>query len=274
MNTLGSIRYNNNQATQALTNDALKKLAPSIFAEQAATDRSHRYSFIPTYSVVDALRNEGFYPVKVMESRARIDEKKGFTKHLIRFRRHDGFTNVGEVHPELVLMNSHDGTSSYQLSAGLFRLVCQNGLIVADTEIETIKIRHSGNVIDNVIEGTYSIIKDMPEAIERVNQFQGILLPEPAQKVFAQAALQLRYEDDEAPIQSERLNRPQRMADKGNDLWSTFNRVQENIIRGGVRGRNKNGGNMSTRAVNSVGENIRLNKALWTLADEMAKIML
>lgn len=272
MNAFSSLSYNNNRAV-ALDDAALRRMAPSVFAEAAAADRSSRYTFIPTYQVVEALRKEGFYPVAAMESRARIEEKRGFTKHLLRFRRHDGFTTVGETLPEVCILNSHDGSSSYQISAGLYRLVCANGMIVADSEIETIKARHSGNVVDDVIEGTYRIIDRAPEVLARVEDFRALALPEPAQQAFAKAALELRYEEGEAPIQPEQLNQPKRQADRGSDLWKTFNRVQENMIRGGVRGRNSSGGRMSTRAVNSVGENVRLNKALWTLAEEMKRIM-
>ncbi|BBL77542.1 DUF932 domain-containing protein [Methylomagnum ishizawai] len=272
MNAFAGLGYNNNHV-RALDDAALRRLAPSVFAESAASDRSHRYTFIPTSAVIQALRNEGFYPVAAMESRARIEEKKGFTKHLVRLRRHDGFSHVGEVLPEICLMNSHDGTTSYQISAGLFRLVCSNGLIVSDSEIETIRARHSGNIVDDVIEGTYHVIERAPEVAGKVEQFRGLVISEPMQNAFAKAALELRYEPEEAPIQPAQLNRPRRSEDRGDDIWRTFNRVQENMIQGGIRGKNKNGGRMSTRAVNSVGENVRLNKALWTLAEEMRRLV-
>lgn len=272
MSVFSGLGYNNNHA-RPLDDAAIRRLAPSVFAESPAADRSSRYSFIPTSSVIEALRKEGFYPVAAMESRARIEEKKGFTKHLVRLRRHDGFTHVGEVLPEICLMNSHDGSTSYQISAGLFRLVCNNGLIVSDSEIETIRAKHSGNIVDDVIEGTYHVIERAPEVAGKVEQFQLVNLSEAQQAAFTRAALELRYDEGEAPIQPEQLNRPRRYEDRGGDLWRTFNRVQENIIQGGIRGKNKSGGRMSTRAVNSVGENVRLNKALWTLAEEMRRIM-
>lgn len=264
--------YNNNSAI-GLDNDQLRRLVPSAFAESATADRSHRYAHIPTHNVVEAMRKEGFFPVAAMESRARSEEKVGYTKHLIRFRRHDGFKDVGELLPEVCLLNSHDGTTSYQLSAGLYRLVCRNGLIVADSTIETVKVRHSGNVVDSVIEGTFRVIERVPEAQHSVESMQSIQLPERAQAAFANAALALRWDGDQAPIQAEQLNRIRRTEDRGADLWRTFNRVQENMIQGGLRGRNSSGGRMSTRAVGSVGENVRLNKALWTLAEEMRGIM-
>ena len=272
MNILNSARYNNNNS-RVLNNDELRKLAPSIFAKAPANDRSDRYTFIPTNQVIDAMIKEGFYPVSAMESRARKEEKKGFTKHLIRFRQHDGFMQKGDILPEVVLMNSHDGTSSYQLSSGLFRLACTNGLIVADSEIETIRCRHSGNIVDDVIEGTYSIIEKTPLVAESVDSMKQIVLPEPAQNAFARAAASLRWDDEELPVDPKSLNRVKRSSDQSNDLFTSMNRIQENIIRGGVRGINKKGQLRKTRPVNSVGENVRLNKAIWQLAEEMKKIM-
>jgi hypothetical protein len=148
-----------------------------------------------------------------------------------------------------------------------------NGLIVSDREIETIRCRHSGNVIDDVIEGTYSVLNRSDMVIEHAEEMKSLILPEAAQNIFAKAAASLRWDEEELPINPVDLNRAKRYEDKAPDLFTTFNRVQENIIRGGVRGKNKNGGRLHTRAVNSVGENIRLNKALWTLSEEMKALM-
>jgi len=265
-------RYNNNTG-RILDNSELHRIAPSIFAQEAAHDRSKNYQFIPTIQVVDAMRDNGFFPVAAMESRARIEEKKGKTKHLVRFRQHDGFTQVGETKPEIVLLNSHDGTSSYQLTAGLYRLVCSNGLIVADSVLDTVKCRHSGkNIIDDVIEGTFSIIEDMPQVQNDVEEMRQIALTRPMQEVFSKVAATLRWDENETPIDPAQLLRSYRSEDRSPDIFTTMNVIQENIIRGGVRGRNANGGRLTTRAVNSVTENVRLNKAIWTLAEEMKKL--
>jgi hypothetical protein len=45
------------------------------------------------------------------------------------------------------------------------------------------------------------------------------------------------------------------------------------MIQGGLRGKNANGGRMTTRQVTGVSENVRLNRALWTLAEEMARLV-
>ena len=134
---------------------------------------STRYTFIPTSQVVTALRKEGWQPVRAFESRVRDEEKKGYQKHMVRFRHVDALAGdapmvVGDTHPEMVLLNGHDGSSSYQIHAGLFRLVCSNGMVVADATIEKVCTRHSGDIINQVIEGTYQVIEAAPKAIAQV----------------------------------------------------------------------------------------------------------
>ena len=253
-----------------LENYEIQRLAPSVFADTAAPGRSHRYTFIPTSHAVDALRNEGFLPVYAGEARSRKPENFGYTRHVVRFRRQDGFG--AELAPEIVLLNSHDGTSSYQLSAGIFRTVCSNGLIVADSTFETIRTRHSGNVVDDVIEGAYRVIENSELIGSRVEEFRSVQLTDGQQLAFAKSALRLRW-DDEAPIQGEDLLRLRRSADRLDDAWTVYNRVQENLIKGGLRGRNANGGRTTTRAVNSVSENVRLNKALWSLTEALVDLV-
>lgn len=119
--------------TGQLDNETLIKLAPSIFAQEAHSSRSDRYSYIPTLDLIDGMRSEGFLPVKVTQAGTRDQDKKGFGKHLIRFRRHDQL-DASEAR-EVVLLNSHDGSSGFRLMAGVYRLVCSNGLIIGQKRI-------------------------------------------------------------------------------------------------------------------------------------------
>jgi hypothetical protein len=263
---------------QALSNEQLHSVAPSIFAAHPWERVSERYTFIPTISVINALREEGFMPVTAMQSKARIAGKGDFTKHLIRFRRAQDLEVVKEQElPEIVLVNSHDRSSSYQLSAGIFRLVCSNGMIVKSSDFGEIKIQHSGNIIGHVIEGSYRIIEDMPKVIGSMEAMKSIQLTEQQQHAFAKAALELRYPSDDAgnsksPIIPDQLLTVRRYADHNPTLWNTFQRVQENFIKGGLRGTGSTGKRMTTRSIKSVTEDVRLNKALWVLAEEMAAL--
>lgn len=274
-----------------LENEQLMRLAPSIFATEPWEQVSERYAFIPTIKVVDALRDEGFVPVVARQTRTRVEGKGEFTKHMLRFRRevdmnipsvvdgnaHHFFKDAPEI-PELVLVNSHDRSSGYQLSAGMWRQVCSNGLMVQSASIAGISIRHSGDVVGEVIEGSYQIINEMPRALDRIERFKHTMLDAQQKEIFATAALELRYPKDESgnqrsPILAPQLLNARRRVDEGNDLWTVFNCVQENFMRGGLKGIATTGRRTRTRKIGSVNEDVRLNKALWTLTEQMEEYM-
>lgn len=260
----------------ALTNDQMRAYAPSIFAREPWHAMSAKYAFIPTIDVVDKMRAEGFQPVEAMQSRTRIAGKGDFTKHLIRFRdvRQDAAPAtkaLGTIYPELVLTNSHDGASAYKLDSGLFRLVCTNGMVVGDGVVSHINVRHTGNP-DGVIDATYEILEQMPRVIESVESFSRLRLEAPEQAAFATAALSLRYDED-APITPAQVLQARRREDVEPTLWNTFNRTQEALTQGGTRYRNSlSGRRQRVRPVEGITENTKLNKALWTLAEEMRKL--
>jgi hypothetical protein len=131
-----------------MSNDELRRVAPSAFAEQAHESRSARYAYIPTLAVIDALRDNGFQPVKAMQSRSRMGRHE-FTKHMLTFAKLDGAEHirVGDSIPQVNLINSHDGSSAYNLIAGLYRLVCNNGLMVADSFAQSVKLTALSRVL-------------------------------------------------------------------------------------------------------------------------------
>ncbi|ADE16998.1 protein of unknown function DUF932 (plasmid) [Nitrosococcus halophilus Nc 4] len=259
--------------TQPLSKNQLRKKASSVFATAAHERVSGQYQFISTLAMIEALDREGWMPVHAEENRVRSSDRKGFTKHLLRFRRFDGeLPMVGDSFPEIVLVNSHDGSCAYQLHAGLFRLVCSNGMIVADFDMGQVKRRHTGDVVREVIEGTYEIVEELPKIAKKVENFKSIELSPREQEIFAESALRFRWEEGKAPIISRSLLKPRRYEDQSNDMWATYQRAQENMLKGGVQGRSAIGRRITTRAVKSVGGNVKLNKALWFLTEQMAEL--
>jgi hypothetical protein len=254
-----------------LSNGQIAFHAPSIMASAAHESRGERYAFIPTIEVIDGLRAEGFEPYEVRQTRVRDAGKREHTKHMVRMRHHSQINTKAEV-PEVILLNSHDGSSSYQIMSGVFRFVCSNGLIAGDM-FNNVRVRHTGNVVDDVIEGATRVLEDAKQIGYRIEEYKGIELGQDEQRAFATAALQLRWGDD-APINANRLLAAHRHEDVKGDLWTTFNRVQENMLKGGIPGRSSTGRRTTTRAVGGVNENVKLNKALWTLADSMAALKL
>ena len=265
---------------KSLTLDQVERVAPSIFASQPWEGVSAKYTFIPTIKVVESLMSEGWQIMQASQNRTRIAEKKFFTKHLIRFRRENELS-VNDVFPEIVLINSHDRGSAYQMHAGLFRLVCSNGLIVADATFSKISVRHSGQIVDEVRKSADIISAEMPRVLTGIEAMKLIELTKNEQGIFAETAKRMKY-GEESPLQSAQLLMPRRHGDFGNDLWSTFNRVQENITKGGkhylIPAHRDEDGNYvraksrRTRKINSITEDTKINKALWFLAEEMKKL--
>lgn len=273
-----------NRQQVPLTIDQIARYAPSAMATHAHESRSDRYIYIPTVNVIEGMIKAGFQPFSASQSRSRIEGKTEFTKHMIRFRHPDtesSLMKVGDVVPEVVLINSHDGTSAYKLIAGMFRLVCSNGLMVSDAEIAAVTVMHKGNILENVVDGSYRLIEDSQKAMGTVRTWTELQLTTGEQSALAEAAHTLRFADAEGkvttPITAAQLLQPRRAYDQGNDLWKTFNRVQENVIKGGLSAiqRDENGRRVrrvSTRQVKGIDQDVKLNRALWQLAERMQEL--
>ena len=263
---------------EPLTDDQLRRFVPSVYAEAAHESRSERYAYIPTAAILAGLRKEGFEPVSARQSRTRDASRYDFTKHMIRMR-HVSLRDlkVDDTFPEIVLVNSHDGTSAYQIMGGLFRLVCLNGMVVSEGQCETVKVPHKGNIIDRVIEGSFRVLKQSANALQAAGQWQGIDLNRDEQVAFAEAAHVLRFADAEGnvstPIQPGQLLTPRRSADAKPDLWHTYNRVQEAVIRGGLSAVNpETGRRTTTKEVKAIDGDVKLNRALFVLGERMAAL--
>ena len=259
-----------------LSNDQIFSNAPSVFANEAHEKTSNKYKFIPTIQVVDILRNQGWEPVQAFESRVRNESRQGFQKHSIRFAQTgNSELIVGDTRPEILLTSAHDGTAAFNFHAALFRMICSNGMVVADTTFQKVGVRHMGFAEEDVIDATYKIVNEVPQIAQSVETFRGVELTNDEQLAFAEAAIKLRWADTGTePVTADRLLGRRRYDDQGKDLWKTFNVVQENLIKGGLRGNYRGYGQRrkSVRKVTSINEDVRLNKALWTLTEKMAEI--
>jgi hypothetical protein len=245
----------------------LERKAQSIFATKPHKDRSNKYHFIPTIEVLNVLKSQGWSPISVQEQRVNNEERKGFQKHIVRLRNFDTALTFNGSCVELVLVNAHDGTSSYQLHAGIFRMVCLNGMVVGDSLFPCMKVRHHGYQEQDFIDISHQVIKTVPTISERVDLFSSVELNSSERDSFALESLSLKYKDlNESPLQANQLLRPRRQADTRHDLYTTYNVIQENLIRGGLLGRSQTGKYRRTRKVNSINESVRLNKGLWNLA--------
>jgi Domain of unknown function (DUF932). len=247
----------------------------TIAAEHELNSLSNKYSFVPTMQVANVIMKHGWLPVKAQEQRCNVDARRGFQKHIIRFRQDLAPIGVlDKVYPEVVLINAHDGNNSFEVMAGLFRLVCLNGLVIADSTFASHKVRHIGYTDKAISLAIEDICDNVPKIANRVAEYQQIELTKDEQGAFARAALVVKYGEEDAEKRKfdlEELIHPVRMADKTPNLWNTYNTVQEKFIKG-ARFEMKKNRMRRARKVSSISENVRINTALWTLAAEMAKI--
>ena len=255
----------------------LKSFAPSIFAENAHARTSSRYSFLPTSSILSGMEEQGWVPVAAQEQIVRDESRAGFQKHMLRFAHRDDLQRPGAERAEIVIVNSHDRSSAYQLHAGIFRFLCLNGLVVCDETFKRISITHLNFDPAKVIEASVEIADGIPAIMSGLEEMKAITLTDGEREAFAESAAILRFGSIEAaPVRPFKLLEPNRYQDNGRDVWTTFNAVQENCVRGGQKDYAKkkaNGQRMpKSRAVTGIDGNVALNKALYHLAGKMAEL--
>ncbi|EAZ4945991.1 DUF945 domain-containing protein [Salmonella enterica] len=263
-------RINQIRRDRPLTHEELMQYTPSVFGEDKHTSRSEKYTYIPTITLLENLRREGFEPFFACQSRVRDPGRRDYTKHMLRLRRAGQIT--GRQVPEIIILNSHSGESSFQLLPGMWRQVCANGLVCGQSFGE-IRVPHRGDIADKVIEGAYNVLGVFDRVEEKREAMQSLLLPPPAQQALAKAALTYRFGEEHQPVTATQILTPRRYEDRKDDLWSVFNRIQENLLKGGLPGHTAKGKRTHTRAVNGIDGDIRLNRALWVMAEQMQQAL-
>ena len=240
-----------------------KENHPAVFAEQAASTVSDKYTFIPTTRILGVLEDEGWIPTSASQVNSHKEGNKQFAKHLIRLRRDEAIQpEVNKTIPEIVLFNSHNGKSNYDLRMGLYRFVCSNGMVVSDAEFGSIKIRHMGYTDEQVVKASQEFIDNSTRIMNVVNEWQDVKLDRDEMRSFGREAAKLRFEDpDDLTINT--VLQPRRGEDMASDLWTVFNRTQENLIQGGFL---VTGGRRRSRAITNIDKNIDINTRLWDLA--------
>jgi len=228
---------------------------------------------------LDVLRGEGWLPAKINQARVVNPERDGFQKHMVRLRHRDNIDKPlvpGGLIPEIVLTNAHDGTSSFHIMAGIYRIICGNGLVVADSMFATHKILHMGFQTEKVLNAVYDVVETTPKILSRVNEYKQITLTRLEQEVLADSALTVRFDEDQLKAKQydmQMLLHPKRRDDEKPTLWNTYNVLQEKLVSGGEFERNTRSRYRmnKVRGITSVTENIRINKALWMLTERMAE---
>jgi len=254
-----------------LTDDMLREKAPSVFATHAAPNVSERYEYLPSYQVVRELRTIGLVPVSVREGYKRNPAGRPFAIHQIRFRKQGDVAlrpKLGDVFPEAPFLNSHDRTSGMSFAGGLHRLICTNGMTVADQAL-SFRLRHVGHGLrDKLHAGMEQLLKNLGRAVEVAEKWNRIIVPASRQIAFANEALAIK--GTALHIEPETILHPRRWLDQHDDLWSVFNRVQENITKGGIPGRTASGCISSLKSIRTLAADVDFNSKLWTAAAKVA----
>jgi hypothetical protein len=251
----------------SLSLDVIRKAAPSVFASEPHSRTSSRYGFVPTVDVVEALSAQGMRPVFASQTTPRDSSRHGHARHLLRFRPDHAPLIVGEAVPEVVLVNSHDGSSGFSMHLGLFRLVCSNGMVVADASLQAVRVSHRVNAIEHARTKSLDLISRTDEVVDVIERFRSSPMSETEAVRFAGVAIRERW-GDAAPegLRPERLVEARRDQDAAANMWAVLNTIQENITKGGVS-LQRSGRQSSTRELRSVSEDLRFNAGVWAAAD-------
>lgn len=254
-----------------LTKEEIKEKARSIFASKGAENTSEKYSHIPTFKIIEDMEVLGWKVTDVKEVKAR--KNAGFQKHLVIFRNPEIAINGedgDDVFPQILLTNSSDGKNAFTFRAGLFRLVCSNGLVISTQDFANMKIRHYGYDFSELQKTITGMVEKLPLTVESMNKFKQTKLVEAQILDFAKKALTVRFGEEEMnriTVDFNEFVKPVRKEDEGNDLWSVFNRVQEKVLEGdfeyvaGTKSR-------KARKIKNFNQDIELNSKLYELATE------
>ena len=255
-----------------LTNEQLQQQAPALFTEQPHIEASDKYHFVSTIDVIEEIKVLNWYPVSVSEANVRDDDKQGYQRHLVRFRHFDDLLNPKENAVELLLFNSHDRTTAFSISAGIFRFVCANGLVVADSIFEAYKIKHIGDRENDIHTAIDKITSFKPQLEYKIEQFEAIKLSQAEKVSFARSSTPLRFEKH-LEIDCDDLLVPHRDEDTKDDLYTVMNVIQENLLRGNISGTNKDTGRRFTsKEIKSISKDVEVNQGLWDIAERIASI--
>jgi len=271
-----------NRINPPISSDEFIPMVPAVTALAPHYSRSERYGHATTLDVVDEFLSRGYNVTGAAVARVRKEDRRGYQRHMIRLRQPSAeVRQIGDSVPEVTIVNSHDGTSSFQVSAGLLRLVCLNGLMVGNAW-QSYRIAHRSHIVPQVIDATYSVVEQFDGIASRVADMSRLMLTRDQQHAFATRAHALRFNlenDDDASGDNsaprilpapDRMLSVRRFGDAGNDLWSVFNRIQENTLRGGlvtVAHVNRRMARRTSRPVGTIDGANRINRALWDMAE-------
>lgn len=267
---------------QPLTLEAIKQVCPAVFATTAHESRGPRYRFIPTIEPLERLLADGWGVFEASQQKANKDiTRNAFTKHMLRLRKLKDFDvrhhPLGASIAELCIINAHDATAQYILSAGAYRLVCNNGMMVGEAADMGVRVRHTQTkqTTEEILDGANKIVAEsFPRMFSQIELFKALKIPTEQQYRMAERAMKLRYHDTMPPFPVKDLLDVRRPEDEDPTLWNVLNRVQEGAVYGGWKTKSFAFARQSmVRPVERISNVVAINKGLWDEAYAIAKEM-
>ena len=256
----------------------LKEKVPAAFRTKeqgAAVGISNKYEFMTTSDVIDILGNMNWHVHSGSSQKTKKNPET--TKHMIRFRNETMNWNNGNV-PEILLVNSHDRTSALTFHVGIFRLICANGLVVADKTFEKFRVRHMFTTFETVSNTITHITQKLPEVFKTIQTFEGTILTPDQQMELALRSIAVRYPEyldvktnEVRPdlihkaMNVEDILAPLRKEDEGDNLWVVGNRIQEGVIKGGFKKMGVGNKQIRARELTNIKMLLNVNQGLWDL---------
>jgi hypothetical protein len=221
-----------------LSTEQIRSKASSIFQNKGAEKMSDKYIHIPTSRVIEDMEKLGWFVTEAKEVKSRKADRIGFQKHLLIFRNNDIIIEGEDgdiVIPQIFITNSHDGSSCFEFRAGIFRMICENGLVVATKEFEKMKIRHMGYNFEEVQKVMERMLEQIPMTVESMNTMRGIELNKDQSMELAGMIVGARFGNEAIEsmnIDLEKLLTPIRKEDEFMDLFTVMNVLQEKVMGG------------------------------------------
>jgi hypothetical protein len=247
-------------------------LAPAIAATHPHPRiKSPKYAFTNTVEIIESLDKLGFKPTIAKQSKSKSPNGMEFGTHIVRFGNPELYIKDSngaiEARPEVILINDHAGNRPVQFEMGIFRLVCENGLVIKSQDFGGFRERHTRFDFDTIKRMIGEKVGSMKTVVEKISRWNGTLMSDKDRFAFAAEAVALRLSSDRQPEQYElyEILTPKRKEDESKSLWHTFNVVQENLIKGGYQMNER-----QARAITNPMQDIKINQELWTLAEAYA----
>lgn len=237
--------------------NSLRERVPAIFTKTPSPKVSDRYSFA----------DSEYYLQKFIDAdwtihSARQVSKSEYAPHQVILRNND-IATVGDLLPQLIFTNSHNGIKKMTMDTGIYRLVCSNGLVVPTSITQSLSIKHldlGDSTTDTIVNSFY---EKVPIIMNNIDRMRNKILTDDEIDNFTYNALQIRF-TNAVGININDVVKPLRIEDNSDDLWTVFNVVQEKLIRGGIQLPSKR----RSRPINNFVNDNNINTKLWELAEQ------